>query len=230
MLTYNIAGNLDKQLSWLLVLRVGRSKSFFGTRLSLPQEHLDRNPDGHLVVFIDAHDVFTVRDEDAIRSIAATFDLRDTVVVSAERQCYAYTQCGEYPPAPTSFRYVNTGGVLARNGPHFRSFVSNWADCVSKKFDDQRCVHHLYLFPKAWLFRAGPKFRVILDHHCRLFQTSWGTKLEGGPDDRRCIPSLASLVSFVYFGCACFKSSQFWWRTKIHPCSPGMTLHLVRFP
>ena len=123
----------------------------------------------------------------ALDQIAETFDLTDTIVFGAERNCWAYQFCRTYPTAPTSYRYLNSGAFLARNGPHFRAFIEAWTRCIMMKVDDQNCVHWFYhRHPRGRMFLAGAPFRIALDHHCRLFQTGWGTKIEGGPKDRRC--------------------------------------------
>ena len=104
----------------------------------------------------------------------------------AERNCWEYANCSTYPEAPTSYRFVNSGALLAKNGPHFRGFIEAWVKCIMEGIDDQNCVHLFYhKHPQGDRYRTGTSFNIVLDHHCKLFQSGWGSKLEGGPKDNR---------------------------------------------
>ena len=124
--------------------------------------HLSQIPDGSLVVFYDAQDVFVLRDTSAVLEAADTFDLTDTIVFAAERNCWRYQYCQAYPPAPTSYRYLNSGALLARNGPHFRAFIESWSNCITAKVDDQNCVHWWYHgHPDGNKYKRGASFKVL---------------------------------------------------------------------
>ena len=143
-------------------------------------------PADSIIFFYDAQDTFVLQDTQTAAEAVRYFDLTETVVLSAERNCWAFSGCRSYPEAPTSYRYVNSGALVATNGPHLSAFVESWARCSALE-DDQKCLHYFYTNSSAaGRYRTG-NFRLVLDHHCRLFQSGWGSQLEGGPGDRRAV-------------------------------------------
>ena len=114
-------------------------------------------PDGSLIFFFDGLDVIFVHDIATILRASARFDLDRTVYISTERNCWDYPNMGpppereggsrhydKYPKSPTTWRYVNTGGVFAKVGANFRTFMRAWEACIHAGLPDQHCGHLFY--------------------------------------------------------------------------------------
>ena len=143
-----------------------------------------------IVLFADAYDVlYTARlDLGKITHLmqnVASRPWNSSVLFSAERNCSPYMdffgtnetrpggalECARLAKGThTSFRYINSGSWVA-SVTMARQFVDAWVSELERDgvaASDQECVHKL-----------RDKLPVFIDQDCKLFQTGWGTPLEG---------------------------------------------------
>jgi len=153
-----------------------------GAKVDVYRRQVAGIPDGDLVVFADLYDSFVLQNVTGILRAAAQLPIDDGVVFAAERNCFPKeTDCAAVPKAPTSFRYANAGGTVARMGPNLRTFLKAWAQCAAAGIDDQLCVHLFhYDDPAARRYRPS-RLPITLDHNCTLFQAAFHTALQRGP-------------------------------------------------
>ena len=152
--------------------------------------HDKRLKDDDLVLFADAYDVLYT----ALLNSGAIVDLMEavtdrpwnsTVLFSAERNCSPYMdffgtnetrpggakECARLASGThTSFKYINSGSWVA-SVAMARQFLAAWVGELERdgvSASDQECVHKL-----------RDRLPVFIDQDCKLFQTGWGTPLEG---------------------------------------------------
>eukprot|EP00668_Euglena_longa_P018972 GGOE01023646.1.p1 GENE.GGOE01023646.1~~GGOE01023646.1.p1 ORF type:complete len:360 (-),score=73.65 GGOE01023646.1:444-1523(-) len=156
------------------------------TRVWGIQRYVAKVPDGDIVFFFDAMDTLVLHGVHHILRSAAPLLVNNSVVFSGERNCYPWGgHCHVLPASPTTYRFVNAGGMVGRAGPNLRNFLEAWRRCTIDGFDDQLCANWLYAdFPPARRFR-DQLLSIKVDHHSVLFQSAWGSRLEGGPTDSR---------------------------------------------
>eukprot|EP00667_Euglena_gracilis_P012725 EG_transcript_13089 len=132
---------------------------------------------GDVVLFYDT-DILVLQGLDAIEAAARTFPLRTHIVLSAERNCWP--RLYPYPAAPTSFRYSNTGAVLAMVSDQLLRFLDGWQRCVADGVNDQVCAHWFFLDHRRGRKYLPQPVRLHLDHQCALTQNTFMTSLQDG--------------------------------------------------
>lgn len=144
------------------ILGLGHPYFGNGTKFVHLAQYLNTLDDGDVVMFVDAFDVLIVANK---KKILRKFLREQTpVLMSAEINCTPYEHlASSYPPAPTPFKYINTGSFIGYVGS-----LKKWLNAL-QPIDPGGCdqgqttVHYL----------KKPKNRSFftLDHHCRLFLT-----------------------------------------------------------
>ena len=119
--------------------------------------------DAELVVFVDAYDVAFIRGADAIMEGFLSYGR--PILFSAEKNLFpTEVACRMYPPAPTPWKYLNSGGFCGR-ASDLRAMLSqpHFSDESLAKF---RCDGHAYHY-----YHLDHPGAIQLDHHCRVFQS-----------------------------------------------------------
>jgi len=117
----------------------------------------------------------------------------NVVLVAAERNCWPYmvkdkeripggsSRCAEFPSKNSTFMYLNSGAYIGKVEA-IKYMIASAYDRLSDTQADQLALHELY----AEQLRkdengAGGKstFEIVLDQRALIFQTGWGTNLEG---------------------------------------------------
>jgi len=144
-------------------------------------DFLETVADGMIVFFIDAMDTLILKGASAIRRGLSQLPIDTHIIFSGERNCYPLGSCRTHPELPTSFQFVNAGGLVGRAGPVMREFARAWRLCTMDGHDDQKCANWLYAdFAPARRYRPR-RLPIALDYRCHVFQSAWGTRLESGP-------------------------------------------------
>ena len=113
------------------------------------------------VLMVDSHDSFVLAGEAEI--LERYLSLRAEIVISAEKNCWPHAEWdSRYPSNSSPWPYVNSGGVIG--GREF--FMERLESMRGMEDDDQAC----------WTLQYFNDHQVMLDRHCRLFQTMYGTK------------------------------------------------------
>eukprot|EP00667_Euglena_gracilis_P013756 EG_transcript_14196 len=150
-------------------------------------------PDNTPVIFYDT-DVLLLNDLPTLQRAVGSFALGRSILFSAERNCWPIF-FPHYPRAPTSFRYVNTGGFLALAGPHLLAFAEAWQRCIADRVDDQTCVHWFYLRDRGGRpYWDGEGFDIQLDTQCAVFQSAYQTALQFGLNHTSPVPPPLGLL------------------------------------
>lgn len=79
-------------------------------KLHACEEYAKTLPPKDIVMFVDAYDVFFQAGEKEILDLF--FAMNHPFVLSVERYCYPFPQVARLFPAPTSFRYINSGSYM----------------------------------------------------------------------------------------------------------------------
>ena len=146
--------------------------------------------DDDIILFLDGADTLHVNENTTEGRLVEKFlklEQGRSVIFSAERQCYPRsTLCNllsshfDETSNQSTFRYVNTGGWIARHGIAKR-FVKKWIELIEEqqgKREDQLAVHN-YIFRKK-LNDSFFDIDVVLDRQCTIFQTSHLTSFSMG--------------------------------------------------
>ena len=116
-----------------------------------------------LFAFVDAWDVAFIRDFYAI--VEGFKSYGKPILFSAEKNLFpTEVACRMYPPSPTQWKYLNSGGFMGSmrdlqrmlSNPHFSD----------RSLEAFRCDGHAYHY-----FHLDNPGAIQLDHHCRVFQT-----------------------------------------------------------
>jgi len=147
-------------------------------------EYLKRDdvPTDRPIVFYDT-DVLVIGGPPAVKDALLSFPLTThTAVFSAERNCWP-TLFPRYPTSTTSFRYVNTGMMVALKTPALLRFVEAWRRCVEDGVNDQVCVHWFLLCRARGRRYLSECPRLFLDTECKAFQNAHQTPLQNWTTD-----------------------------------------------
>ena len=167
-------------------------KKLYGMQEFFNNPHLSSRvgiDEDSILLFADAMDVLYVgplREAfDAFNDLTRN-EKRDTIVVSAERNCWPYMLseqelipggrqvCEGYPHGNSSYRYLNSGAYMGRFKP-LKAFLNAAYSRINSTGDDQRAFHELY--SKQVRHGRDDAYEIKLDHQSRLFQTGWSTHL-----------------------------------------------------
>ncbi len=176
-----------------------KMKNFFGMKALLSNETTLSKLGLHnssTMLFADASDVVYLAD---LQEVSQRFHetLREhgerVVLVAAERNCWPYmvkdkeripggsSRCAEFPSKNSTFMYLNSGAYIGKVEA-IRYMIASAYDRLSDAKDDQLALHELYAeqLRKTRNGAGGNSaFDIVLDQRALIFQTGWGTNLEG---------------------------------------------------
>ena len=124
---------------------------------------------GELVLFTDAWDVFFAAGigemETKFKAFGRPFVFSTELILWPEE----LANIGEYPPAPTRWRYINGGGMigyaLALEEMYFKAWSPDGNDPrLRPEWSNQQALN-------LWVIRHPEDFAGCLDHQCSIFQT-----------------------------------------------------------
>eukprot|EP00747_Dinoflagellata_sp_TGD_P183534 gnl/TRDRNA2_/TRDRNA2_38466_c0_seq2.p1 gnl/TRDRNA2_/TRDRNA2_38466_c0~~gnl/TRDRNA2_/TRDRNA2_38466_c0_seq2.p1 ORF type:complete len:371 (+),score=70.48 gnl/TRDRNA2_/TRDRNA2_38466_c0_seq2:77-1189(+) len=148
-----------------------------GPKIKAVQEYVKRPKlkDDDLLLFADAYDVLVVGGEKEIvkKYLKMEKETGKSIIFTAERHCFPVQVCadpdiGEYPPAPTQWRYLNSGMFIGRVGA-IRKMLTTHA---MPELDGISLYEN---HDQAWYQRYYLKYDdVALDHECDLFCSTPG--------------------------------------------------------
>ena len=132
--------------------------SGLGWKITLVQRELETYPENHIILFTDCYDVMLIAPPREL--LHKYMEMQHPVVFSTESNCWPdEARAADYPPHDTPFRFLNSGGYIARAG-HLREMLKSLN--VSAHDDDQR------VFTNIYLEKPGS---IKLDHECQIFQS-----------------------------------------------------------
>ena len=135
----------------------------FGQKLLLVEEYLQKIPDDHIVLYVDAFDVLILENKESL--LRRFFAKRAPFVVAVETGCFPDpSKAAEYPPILTPFRYINSGCYMGYAG--FLKILFRALD--PKVADNDQLLFTNYYLKHRHLF--------CLDYHCDLFLCLYGIK------------------------------------------------------
>ena len=176
-----------------------KMKKFFGVKALLSNETTLSKLGLHnssTILFADASDVVYLAD---LQEVSQRFHetLREhgerVVLVAAERNCWPYmvkdkeripggsSRCAEFPSKNSTFMYLNSGAYIGKLEA-IRYMIASAYDRLSDSKDDQLALHELYAeqLRKTRNGAGGNStFDIVLDQRALIFQSGWGTNLEG---------------------------------------------------
>lgn len=146
----------------LRVLGMGIPYPGHGYKLSQLQNFVRHVAKDDVVLFVDAYDVLILADK---KTILEKFRAKNVpFIISTESNCWPLTSReAEFPPSPTPFRFINSGGIIGYAG-HIRKILSALKP-IHPKDDDQGRFTELFLKDKS-LF--------CLDYQADIFLTLHG--------------------------------------------------------
>ncbi len=174
-------------------------KKFFGMKAVLSNETMLNKLGLHnssTILFADASDVVYLAD---LQEVSRRFHetLREhsehVVLVAAERNCWPYmmkdkerisggsSRCAEFPSKNSTFMYLNSGAYIGKVEA-IEYMIASAYDRLGDAEDAQLALHELYAEQlRQTRNGAGGKstFDIVLDRKAHIFQTGWGTNLEG---------------------------------------------------
>lgn len=150
----------EKHQIYLEILALGHPYFGNGTKFIHMKQYLDTLNNDDIVMFVDAFDVLIVANK---RKILRKF-LRENspFIMSAELNCAPHTHlASSYPPAPTPFKYINTGSFIG-----YVKNIKKWLKALEpispKECDQGQATLHYLKDPKNTT-------HFTLDYYCRLF-------------------------------------------------------------
>ena len=173
-----------------------KMKKLFGMQELLQNQTMLRQlgiDDDSTLMFSDASDViFLGSIAEAAKRFQATVNQHGehTVLVAAERNCWPYmagkteripggrSSCANFPDQNSTFMYLNSGAYIGRVKA-LRELIASAYDTLTVTLDDQMSLHQLYALQLAGSMKHSAGFKIVLDSEAQLFQTGWGTNLEG---------------------------------------------------
>ena len=125
-----------------------------------------------IIVFNDGSDVIYLTNEAQVEKVYKTIERDNTILFSAEKNCFPSPCARSLPHVNTTYKYVNTGGWIARY-PVAVKFLTAWVKIQEStgNLDDQQAVHEFSMGTTNVLADV----RMEVDHNCVIFQTAWGT-------------------------------------------------------
>jgi hypothetical protein len=134
------------------------------------RNYVDGLPDGILLFLADGADVMVLQSPQTLARAARQHNLHASVLFAGERMCWPRTSYCDAATAPTTFRHINTGALVAITGPALRTVLQAWELCAADGWNDQACIQHLSLdSPEARKFRPQ-RLPIAIDWNCSLFQ------------------------------------------------------------
>jgi hypothetical protein len=147
-----------------------------GMKLKYLEEYLATHKDFEWLIFCDALDTVTsCAPETLVEKFLFHFD-DETVVVSAERNCFPFPElAAKYPSTKSPYKYLNSGLYMGRR----ESVMANLAlmDAATKY-----SVKDQGTWTDAYLRKLTVWYPIVLDNKCRLFQSLHGSLDDVGLD------------------------------------------------
>lgn len=149
-----------------VVLGLGTPFLGFTDKLIQVQKYLEKLPDNDVVLFVDAYDVVVLKSPEVIYSTFLAMNA--PFVISADRICWPYHHlASEYPPSPTSFRYINAGSYIGYVG-YIKELFKELAPLIPEEDDQGLMTKHFLRHPEKY----------TLDYHGKLFLPTAGLSSE----------------------------------------------------
>ena len=176
-----------------------KMKKFLGMKALLSNETLFGTFGLHkssTLIFADASDVIYLSN---LKEVNERFhDIsrergENVVLVAAERNCWPYmvkekeiipggtTKCAEFPSQNSTFRYLNSGAYIGKVEA-VKAMIASAYERLGAARDDQLALHELYAEQLRDIGKGNGgkyRFKIVLDQRALIFQTGWGTNLEG---------------------------------------------------
>lgn len=110
-----------------VVLGWGHKFGGLGMKLKLVHEYVYKLPEHTDVLFTDCFDAIFVKNLSTIAWRWDSYEAKGVqILMSAERNCFPYHErAGDYPPCPTSYRFLNGGGWIAKAGA-MTKLLTDW--------------------------------------------------------------------------------------------------------
>ncbi len=142
-----------------------------GQKINLLRPALRRLPPERPVLFVDGYD--TLISGHASDILAAWQRACDGPLFAAEVFCWPDRErAGDYPPADTPYRFLNSGAFIGKAGDLSRIVE----DGIDDRADDQRYYTERFL---------SGEYGIALDTGCRVFQCLNGALDDVRPDEGR---------------------------------------------
>lgn len=131
---------------------------------------LDKTIDTDIVIFADCYDlVFTVSPEDIIHRFKG-FD--SPFVCSCEKNCFPGDLKDQFPESPTSYRYLNSGFIVAKKDALLTVLenmdLDNVPDDYRKPDGHMEHINDQFLFQQQFIKQP---VKMVLDYNQFLSQT-----------------------------------------------------------
>ena len=127
-----------------------------GQKLNCIRRHLEGLPDNDVVIFTDGFDVFWTNYIDVV--VSRFLEMKAEIVFAAEKYLWPNKHL-RFPPAPTSYRYLNSGCFIGRVGELKRVLQT----LIHDSADDQLYLQHRFL---------SGQYDIKLDYEGYIFQTN----------------------------------------------------------
>ncbi len=132
-----------------------------GTKLIFALNYLKDFGDDEIVMFVDAFDVLILDNKKTI--LDKFLKMETPLLIAAELNCYPTDKwlINNYPPAPTRFKYINTGTYIG-----YVKNIKNWLaklQPIDAKMCDQAMTSYYYVKNKK------DRNLFELDYYCNLF-------------------------------------------------------------
>lgn len=142
------------------ILALGHPYFGNGTKFIHLVQYLNALNEDDIVMFVDAFDVLIVSSK---KKILRKFLRENTpFLMSAEMNCAPHPHlASSYPPAPTPFKYINTGSFIGyvRN---LKAWLQDLQPISARECDQGQTTIH-------YLKHPNNRQHFKLDYHCRLF-------------------------------------------------------------
>lgn len=147
-----------------------------GTKYLYVMEYLNTLQDHEIVLFVDGFDVLILADKKEI--LDKFLKLKVPFLMSTERNCYPLSERKhEFPPSPTSFAYLNTGGYIGYVG-HLKQWFRDLGDIDPCQCDQKQTSLH-------FLKDDNTKRFYHFDYNCEIFLSLAGVWKEEVNFDKR---------------------------------------------
>ncbi len=127
-----------------------------GQKLNCIRRHLEGLPDNDVVIFTDGFDVFWTNYIDVV--VGRFLEMKAEIVFAAEKYLWPNKHL-RFPPAPTAYRYLNSGCFIGRVGELKRVLQT----LIHDSADDQLYLQHRFL---------SGQYDIKLDYEGYIFQTN----------------------------------------------------------
>ena len=127
-----------------------------GQKLNCIRHALEGLPDNDVVIFTDGFDVFWTNTVDEV--VGRFLEMKAEIVFAAEKYLWPNKHL-RFPPAPTAYRYLNSGCFVGRVGELRRVLATS----IHDRADDQLYLQHRFL---------SGQYNIELDYEGYIFQTN----------------------------------------------------------